>query len=369
MAGQTPIGSSFPLAVPATDATGTQLRRPIAAMILGCAGTTLTVEEQKFFADTNPLGLILFKRNCEEPKQIRSLIAAFRETVGRPDAPILIDQEGGRVARLVPPHWRAYPAAGSVAALYAQDAEAGRRAAYLCGRLIGDDLQDLGITIDCAPVADLRIDGAHEIVGDRSYGATVQDAVILCGAVAAGLLDSGVLPIIKHIPGHGRACVDSHLDLPIVDTDLLKLDETDFAVFRGLRDVPWAMTAHIRYTALDDQLPCTLSETVIAEIIRERIGFDGVLVSDDLSMKALGGEMQSRAEDAIKAGCDIALHCNGDMKEMVAVAAGTPHITKTTFARLKSAETQRLQALGPVPDRAAFDQELESLLAPNQAMA
>jgi len=338
-------------------------------MILGCAGTALTADERKFFADTNPLGLILFKRNCEEPAQIRSLIAAFRQTVGRPDAPILIDQEGGRVARLVPPHWRAYPPAGAVAALYTQDAEAGRRAAYLSGRLIGDDLQDLGITVDCAPVADLRIDGAHEIVGDRSYGETVADAVVLCSAVSAGLLDSGVLPIIKHIPGHGRASVDSHLDLPIVDTDLTELDETDFAVFRGLRDVPWAMTAHIRYTVLDDQLPCTLSETVITEIIREKIGFDGVLVSDDLSMKALGGEMQSRAADAIRAGCDIALHCNGDMKEMVAVAGGTPHITETAFARLKRGETQRLQALGPVPDRAAFDPELDALLAPIQALA
>jgi beta-N-acetylhexosaminidase len=252
------------------------------AVLFGCAGKTLDPHERDFFRDTDPLGFILFARNCETPEQIRSLVADLRASVGRADAPILIDQEGGRVARLRPPHWRLYPSGAQIAALGSNAPEAARAAA----RLIADDLSALGISVDCLPVLDLSFPGADAVIGDRSFGADPDRVAELGRAVCEGLLSGGVLPVIKHIPGHGRGTVDSHFALPVVETPRAALEATDFAPFHKLNDMGWAMTAHIVYSALDAARPATLSPTVIDGVIRRDIGFDGVLVSDDLSMQA-----------------------------------------------------------------------------------
>ncbi|HZU89121.1 MAG TPA: glycoside hydrolase family 3 N-terminal domain-containing protein, partial [Stellaceae bacterium] len=268
----------------AADPAPAAAKRP-RALILGCAGERLDAAERDFFAAAEPLGFILFRRNCGNPAQLRDLVAALRDSVGRPDAPVLIDQEGGRVARLQPPHWRRYPAPARIAALPDPSAE---EAAWLGARLIADDLAALGITVDCLPVLDLAMAGADPVIGDRAYGDAPERVVRLAGAVARGLLDGGVLPVVKHIPGHGRARVDSHFACPVVDTRRDELSRTDFAPFRALAHLPWAMTAHIVYAAIDRGAPATVSPVVIGEIIRGEIGFEGVLVSDDLSMRALG---------------------------------------------------------------------------------
>lgn len=335
---------------------GTAQGKAPQAVIYGCAGPALGDDERAFFRDADPLGFILFKRNCETPDQVRALIAALRDTIGRGDAPVLIDQEGGRVARLGPPHWPRYPAAATIAGL---GGEAALEAAWLGARLIADDLAALGITVDCAPVLDLRLPGADPIIGDRAYGETPAEVTLLGRAVCEGLLDGGVLPVIKHIPGHGRGTVDSHLALPVVDASRVDL-EADFAPFRGLADMPWAMTAHIRYEAIDPVRPATLSPTLIAEIIRRHVGFGGVLVSDDLSMKALGGSLGARAGAALDAGCDIALHCNGDPREMAAVAAAVRPLAAASLARVADAEARRRS--GEPFDRAACRARFDALL-------
>ncbi|MCB1477094.1 MAG: beta-N-acetylhexosaminidase [Rhodobiaceae bacterium] len=296
------------------------------AFITGIAGLTISQQEVAFLDATRPWGLILFARNIDTPDQVKSLVRAFRDIVGRPDAPVLIDQEGGRVRRLRPPHWRDVPAAGLIAALWSGDRAAAERAAWLSGRLIGEELYALGITVDCFPVADLLITGAHDIIGDRAYGETPEAVIALAGAAAAGMRASGVSTIVKHIPGHGRARADSHLELPTVSTPRDQLAATDFATFAGLSDLPMAMTAHVVYAAIDAAAPATTSATVIGDIIRGEIGFDGLLMSDDLSMKALSGTMGARTQAAFAAGCDMALHCNGDMAEMEAVADATPQL-------------------------------------------
>lgn len=289
------------------------------AVIFGCAGPILGQDEREFFRDCDPLGFILFQRNCIDPEQVRALTADLRAAVGRDTAPVLIDQEGGRVARLRPPHWRRYPAAAEIAALGHDSAEAARVGAAL----IALDLLDLGITVDCLPVLDLPVAGAHEVIGDRAYGTEPGPVAALARAACDGLLSGGVLPIVKHIPGHGRATVDSHLSCPIVTSARGELEATDFAPFHALRDMPWAMTAHVVYTAIDDARPATLSQTVIGDIIRGIIGFDGLLLSDDLSMEALGGALGARAERALAAGCDVVLHCNGKFDEMTDIAAAS----------------------------------------------
>jgi beta-N-acetylhexosaminidase len=293
--------------------------------ILGCEGLRLSAEERAFFARVNPLGFILFARNCETPDQIRALVSDLRASVGREDAPVLIDQEGGRVARLKPPQWRAAPPAERFGALAERDREAGLEAARINSHLIGRELAALGIDVDCAPVLDLRLPGAHDIIGDRAFGTTPQRVADLGRATCEGLLAAGVLPIIKHIPGHGRALADSHIELPVVRTSRSELEATDFEPFRLLADMPWAMTAHLVYAAIDPDRPATLSPKVIAEIIRGHIGFDGLLLCDDLSMKALKGDLGDLTRQALAAGCDIVLHCNGQMDEMtrIAAAAGT----------------------------------------------
>jgi beta-N-acetylhexosaminidase len=324
------------------------------AVILGCAGPALDAGERDFFRAADPVGFILFKRNVEDPAQVRALVTALRETVGRPEAPVLIDQEGGRVARLQPPHWRRYPSASELARF-------GEEAVRLGARLIADDLTRLGITVDCLPVLDLPAPDADTVIGDRAYGTQPEDVSRLGRAACEGLLEGGVLPVIKHIPGHGRGSVDSHEALPEVAASRNELAARDFAPFRALNDMPWAMTAHIVYAACDSR-PATLSSRVISEVIRGEIGFDGVLVSDDLSMKALGGTYTDRARLALEAGCDLVLHCNGDRRQMEEVVSATRRISHATDERLARSEARRRAGFRAF-DRGVAEQRFETLFA------
>lgn len=328
------------------------------AAILGCAGTVLSAEEAAFFRDVRPWGFILFKRNIETPDQVRKLTAALRDTVGRPDAPILIDQEGGRVARLQPPHWNKYPPGRAYGELVANDPLVAREITRLGARLIAHDLTSLGINVDCVPVLDVPDPKGHEIIGDRAYGDTPEQVATLGRAAAEGLLAGGVLPIIKHIPGHGRAMSDSHLELPVVKAKLAELDARDFAPFRVLSDMPMAMTAHVVYTAIDRRRPATTSKKAIKQIIRGSLGFDGLLMSDDLSMKALSGDFKQRAKDSLSAGCDVVLHCNGDMDEMKAVMAGVGKLSKEARRRAQAVMGRLVKVpepFDPAEARARFD--------------
>lgn len=334
------------------------MSNPELAAIFGLTGHELDAEERRFFRDANPLGFILFARNCDAPDQLRRLVKDLRETVGRSDAPVLIDQEGGRVARLTPPHWRAYPPAARIAALGGAPA---REAAWLGARLIADDLTQLGITVDCMPVLDLPAPGADPIIGDRAYGSDPASIAELGRAVCEGLLAGGVLPVIKHVPGHGRGGVDSHLALPCVAATRAELEVTDFAPFRALNTMPWAMTAHILYSAIDAQHPATLSSHLIAEVIRGGLGFDGVLISDDLSMQALGGSLADRAAGALAAGCDLVLHCNGKMAEMTAIAGAISPLAGAARRRVLAGEARR-GAAQPL-DRGAASARFDALLA------
>lgn len=283
----------------------------------------MTRAETALFSDVRPWGFILFARNIETPDQVRALVAALRESVGRPDAPILIDQEGGRVQRLGPPHWGRYPPARAYGDLAGNDPLLQREITRLGARLLAHDLAALGINVDCLPVLDVPDPQGHAIIGDRAYGETPDQVALLGRAACEGLIAGGVLPVIKHIPGHGRARADSHLELPVVDAGWDELDARDFAPFKALSDMPMAMTAHVIYAAIDRKRPATTSKTVIKTVIREALGFDGLVMSDDLSMKALTGDFRQRARAALKAGCDVVLHCNGDLNEMQAVVAGT----------------------------------------------
>lgn len=302
-------------------------------VIYGVKGKTLSDAERAFFRDVSPFGFILFARNIEDKAQVRTLCNEIRALTGRADTPILIDQEGGRVARLKPPHWRKCPPAKTFADMCVDDATTATRAAYLNARLIAAELTEIGVNVDCAPMLDILFPEAHEIVGDRAFGETTEQIIMLGKAMADGLKDGGVMPIIKHIPGHGRAMVDSHESLPIVCTPHAELSASDFVPFKALNDIPWAMTAHITYTAIDDR-PATLSPKTI-QVIRDEIGFKGLLLTDDLSMKALGGTFEERTADSLKAGCDIVLHCNGEPHEMEAIAKALPTNTqKETLTRI-----------------------------------
>lgn len=336
--------------------------RPAAsrAVIFGCAGLELSGWERAFFAESDPLGFILFRHNCDSPAQVRALVDALRGVVGREDAPVLIDQEGGRVARLTPPHWPARPPAARFGDLAARDPRAAERAVRLNGRLLAADLSPLGITVDCAPLLDLRWPEGHDIIGDRAFGDDPARVAELGRAFCEGLLAGGVLPIVKHIPGHGRALCDSHLALPVVEASREELEATDFAAFRLLKDAPWAMTAHVVYSAIDSAAPATTSAKVISEIIRGTIGFQGVLVSDDLSMSALEGDLGARAAAALSAGCDLNLHCNGTPAEMEAVAAATGLLRPEAEARL-AAGWKRCSAPNEF-DADAASAELDQLL-------
>jgi len=331
---------------------------PLAA-VLGCSGPSLTGAERDFFRDADPLGFILFARNCKNPRQVRALVDSLRACVGRADAPVLIDQEGGRVARLGPPHWRAAPAMARFGEMARHSSIKATEAAWLNARLIAADLHDLGITVDCAPVLDVPHAGAHDVIGDRAPGTSADIAMMVGGAFADGLLEGGVLPVIKHIPGHGRAAADSHHALPVVRTPVTELASTDFSPFRALSDLPWAMTAHVLFTALDDRRPATTSRAVVDTVIRHHIGFDGVLITDDLSMKALSGTLAERTEAALEAGCDVVLHCNADMAEMREVAAACRPLAARARERLDRGEAMR-RAAAPL-DRAMATARLAEL--------
>ena len=331
------------------------------AAIYGCSGHRLTAEERAFYAEAKPWGFILFRRNVDSPAQVKALVEELRDSIGRADAPVLIDQEGGRVQRLGPPHWPKYPP-GSAYLKAVNDPMAARELVRLGTRLIAHDLRELGITVDCVPVLDVPVPGAHDIIGDRAYASDPATVAQLARAAAEGLLAGGVLPVIKHMPGHGRAFADSHHDLPVVETDLATLDAWDFAPFKALSDMPMAMTAHVVYSAVDAKLPATTSKKAMRRVIRGAIGFNGLLMSDDLSMKALGGEFADRARLSLAAGCDVVLHCNGDMAEMKAVIAGTKVLSGQAARRAKAA----LGRIAKVPEpfdveeaRARFDAAFE----------
>ncbi|MEM8986500.1 MAG: beta-N-acetylhexosaminidase [Pseudomonadota bacterium] len=332
------------------------------AAIYGCAGLTLTEDERSFFTDAQPWGFILFARNCETPDQIRALTQELRATVGRDDAPILIDQEGGRVARLKPPHWRARPPMAIFGSLYGQDPARGVEAARLNARLIAAELTAIGVNVDCLPLLDVPQSGAHDIIGDRAFSTSPDEIATLGRAVMEGLHAGGVLSVIKHIPGHGRALADSHEELPRVDAAAAELRAVDFPPFAALKDAPMGMTAHIVYDALDRDRVATASPLIVNDIIRKEIGFDGLLMTDDLSMKALKGDFGDRTRAAVDAGCDVVLHCNGDMPEMQAIAAAVPALDGRAAERAAAA----LSVLKPADEIIVEEAEsrLANLLAP-----
>ncbi|AZO62542.1 MAG: beta-N-acetylhexosaminidase [Mesorhizobium sp.] len=319
------------------------------SMILGCAGKSLTEDEIRFYGDERPWGFILFARNVGETEQIRDLVASMRESVGRPDAPVFIDQEGGRVQRLRPPLAPNYPAGGALGALWRDDREAGRRAAWLLARLHAFDLLRHGITADCLPVLDVPIAGASDVIGARAYGMEPNAVIELGRASAEGLMSGGVLPVMKHIPGHGRAFADTHFALPTVDTPLAELRQHDFAPFKALNHLPMAMTAHVVYSAIDPDNPATTSAKVVNEVIRGEIGFDGLLMSDDTSMKALSGDFPTKAAAILAAGCDLVLHCNGVFEEMSGIASRTTMLEGKSLARAE-------RALAYIKDRDVADE-------------
>lgn len=307
------------------------------AFITGVSGETLTDEERRFVRDARPAGLILFARNCRAAEQIRTLVADFKAAAGDDRVLVLIDQEGGRVQRLKPPVARTLPPARAFATMHATAPEAAVRAAYAVSRLVASELTALGINTNCAPVLDVPCEGSHDIIGDRAYGRDPATVIALGRAVADGLLAGGVLPVVKHVPGHGRAGADSHLDLPVVETVVADLDRTDFVPFRALADLPAAMTAHVVFSAIDAAAPASVSRVVTQNIIREAIGFGGLLMSDDLSMRALTGTLRSRAEAVVQAGSDLALHCNGNLAEMREVVEGVPVLAGKALERLERA--------------------------------
>lgn len=333
---------------------------PLAA-VFGCSGLSLSEDERSFFREVRPWGFILFARNVETPDQVRHLVEEMRDSAQRSEAPVLIDQEGGRVQRLRPPHWRVLPPAAAIGAIADRRSPAeAAEAARIAGRLIAEDLGPLGITVDCAPVLDLRRPETHQVIGDRAYGAEPGRVAELARACAEGLLAGSVLPVTKHIPGHGRATVDSHEALPKVGASYSDLLESDFKPFEKLNDLPISMTAHVVFEAVDPDAPVTTSKTAIAEVLRGIIGFQGLLLSDDLSMKALGGTLGARAAAARAAGCDIALHCNGDMAEMREVAAAAGGLEGPAAERAAAALAWRraCEACDPEALQARLDQLL-----------
>jgi beta-N-acetylhexosaminidase len=307
--------------------------RPI---IFGSAGPSLSADEIAFFRAVKPLGFILFARNIVDREQVRRLVAQMRDCVGY-DAPVLIDQEGGRVARLKGDLAHSLPPMARLGELALVDPVGASDAAWAIGRLLAHDLAALDIWVDCVPVLDVPVDGSHDVIGDRALARTPAMVEILGRSLANGALAGGCLPVIKHIPGHGRAGVDSHHALPVVDAPIDVLRSHDFRPFKALADLPMAMTAHVLYTALDAENPATLSPVILAEIIRGEMGFSGLVMTDDLSMGALGGTLAARARNSLKAGCDVLLHCNGQMAEMVAIADSDPQFSSAGLNRAKTA--------------------------------
>jgi len=310
------------------------------AFITGLRGTVIAPDERAFLRDTSPFGLILFKRNIVDPSQLKELIEELRTLCG-PEVAVLIDQEGGRVQRMAPPHWPVYPAGALYGELYRRDPVCGLRAAWLGARLMAADLAAVGITVDCLPVADVPVAGADQVIGDRAYGDTAQQVAAIATAVAAGLQAGGVLPVVKHLPGHGRATADSHNELPVVTADRATLEATDFAAFMPLAAAPFGMTSHVVFTALDPGLPATTSAIMIAQVIRGFIGFSGALMSDDVSMGALSGPIAERVKQSLAAGCDLVLHCNGKLAEMQEVAVNCAELDGVALQRTARALASR----------------------------
>jgi beta-N-acetylhexosaminidase len=327
------------------------------AFITGVSGPELSAAEREFIRLERPWGFILFKRNIQTPEQVVRLVGELRQAIGDPEAPVLIDQEGGRVQRFGPPHWPVYPPGAVFGVLYDIDRALGLSAARLSARLIAADLIRLGVTVDCLPLADVPVDGADAVIGNRAYGTEPSKVAAIARAVTEGLEQGGVLPVLKHIPGHGRATADTHFRLPEVDTSKAELERTDFAAFKPLADLPMAMTAHVVFSALDPAQPATTSATIIQQVIRGVIGFQGLLMSDDVSMNALAGSIAERTRAIIAAGCDMVLHCNGDLGEMRAVAAETPELSGRALERANRALASRRapQAFDRVAARAELD--------------
>ena len=330
------------------------------AFITGVSGFTLTADERDFMRATQPWGFILFKRNIETPAQVTALVSELRESIGERDAPVLIDQEGGRVQRFGPPHWPVYPPGAVFGTLYDIDRKLGLTAARLSARLIAADLIELGVTVDCLPLADVPVAGADAVIGARAYGTEPGKVAAIARAVTEGLEQGGVLPVLKHIPGHGRATADTHFKLPVVDTPKAELERTDFAAFEPLADLPMAMTAHVVFSALDPAQPATTSATIIEQVIRGSIGFQGLLMSDDVSMNALAGSIAERTRAIVSAGCDMVLHCNGNLDEMREVAREAPVLSGKALNRAKRALASR-KAPQPL-DRVAARAELDELV-------
>lgn len=329
-----------------------------AACVLGCSGPVLTPAEQAAFAEIAPWGFILYGRNVESPDQVSALTASLRAAVGRADAPILIDQEGGRVQRLGPPQWPAYPPARAYGDLARADPAAAQAAARLGGRLMAQDLRAVGVDVACAPVLDLASAGAHAVIGDRAFSDDPATVAALGRAVAEGLLEGGVLPVLKHMPGHGRARADSHAERPVVDADRTTLSAADIRPFRALADLPLAMTAHVVFSVIDPDAPATLSAAVIETLIRGEIGFAGLLLSDDVAMGALSGPIEARAGRARAAGCDVVLYGAGDLDGGRAIAAGAGGLDGAAARRAQAALARRTPAPGPfdaLAARARFD--------------
>jgi beta-N-acetylhexosaminidase len=334
------------------------------AVIFGCSGLDLTADERAFFRDADPLGFILFARNVDTPERTRRLTEELRSSVARADAPVLIDQEGGRVARLRPPHWRTAPPARVLGELYARDPERGLEATRLNSRLIAADVASVGVDVDCLPVLDIAFPETHAVIGDRAYADRPEPVAALGRAAAEGLLAEGVMPVIKHMPGHGRATVDSHHSLPRVSAPREMLERTDFLPFRLMADMPWAMTGHLLFDAIDPAAAITVSARGVKDVIRGHIGFDGLLLSDDLNMQALGGTLGERAQRSLAAGCDIALHCNGNMVEMKEIVARAGPMTEASVRRFEAGRAYLARHRAPAgsPGLAEAKRRLAALL-------
>jgi beta-N-acetylhexosaminidase len=331
------------------------------AFITGLSGTTLTPAERDFIRAERPWGFILFRRNIDTPAQVAALTAEVRNVLGEPDAPFLVDQEGGKVQRFRPPNWPLYPAGAAFGQLYDIDPALGLKAARLSARLIADDLAKVGVTVDCLPLADVPVPGADDVIGDRAYGEEPKKVSAIARAVTEGLEQGGILPILKHIPGHGRATADSHLKLPVVDTPKSELESIDFAAFKPLADLPMAMTAHVVFSAYDPAQPATTSATMIERVIRGLIGFQGLLMSDDVGMNALAGSIAERTRALLAAGCDMVLHCSGELPEMQQVARETPELSGKALQRAKAALASRKTPAKSF-DRMAARAELDGLI-------
>jgi len=329
-------------------------------LIVDCKGPRLTPEEKELFAAIDPYGFILFGRNCVDPSQLKALTDEMREVTGRHDVPILIDQEGGRVARLKPPHWTAFPSARKLASVKGDSL----RATYLAARLLAAELVDVGINVDCLPLADIPVPGAHDVIGDRAFGLDADTVTKHARAQANGLMDAGVIPVLKHIPGHGRAMVDSHEKLPVVDASLAELEATDFMPFKALNDLPMGMTAHVIYNALDPENMATLSPKAI-NYIRHDIGFDNLLMSDALWMESMVGTYAQRTQGALAAGCDVVLHCSGLREPELDVLRATVDACEPLSGEAlnRARRATRLAVTEAVFDAKEAKRELELVLA------